>query len=648
MKGVLCLIVGLVLSVSVFGQVRGELQQQQLLERIAEELVEMGFEGEMEGVVEHLERMARQPLDINTAGRGELEDLMLLTDFQIASLLEYRNSSGYILSASELQLLNGFDARIVGIIKPFVRFGRGNMDDSPVFGGKRGADSLKFGDLASGEMLVKGWWKRGDNNFIGPNYYTQVKYKFTYGDRWQAGLLLEKDNGEKVMSKGVPLGDFSSFHLNVNGIRLGERITVNAILGDYVVRMGQGLTMWRGFMFAGSTNVQGGYKRGSRLAPYTSSDENNFNRGGAASVKLGLGKGRDVVTSIFFSLKSVDARIVGDKFTSLPTDGLHNTESTLKTRKTLGEIIYGANLQYRAAKLRLGVNWIGYGYDAFNGRRVQEYNKHQIFQGQYGNVSIDACAVVAGKRVFAELAADYGSSMAFIGGVVCREKEWDICCTFRTYSRSYIAPYAGAFSTVSSCSNQTGVSLSAGRYLNGGILCGAGVDYTYHPWVRYNIGEPSHTAKLWYRMENGEGGYQWNAKVYGNWDSYKSQYKVGIKGALGYPVMDWMKLKIRGEVASTCLSTVGGAIGAEAVFAGSGEKIRLVLRCAYYNCREWNNRIYMYEYDLPSSFASSLMYGEGMKCYLLLNYKSKGRMEVCFKADDQLKVKLGLKMRFFL
>ena len=99
-------------------------EKEVILERIAEELVEMGYEGEMEGVQEHLGELLRKPLDINRASAEELENLMLLTDFQIASLLEYRNSNGYILSTAELALVNGFYNGIAELLRPFIIFGK--------------------------------------------------------------------------------------------------------------------------------------------------------------------------------------------------------------------------------------------------------------------------------------------------------------------------------------------------------------------------------------------------------------------------------------------------------------------------------------------------------------------------------------------
>ena len=282
----------MMLSVGLFSQQIGK-QGEEFLERVAAELVERGVEAGIEGLLEHFENLLEVPLDVNRAGAEELEELLLLTDFQIASLLEYRSSSGNVLSAAELQLINGFDKSTVDLIRPFVRFGSG-------------AGLPDAGKGSRSDLLVKGWWKKDAQEYVGPKFYTQVKYKWQWGEKLQAGFTLEKDNGEEILTKGVPLGDFLSFHLSAREIPVRDWAVVSDIvLGDYLVKLGQGLVMWGGFSLSGGEDVQGAMKRGSRIAPYTSSDENAFLRGGAATVKRNLRGYRSVGLTLFFSLKDV-------------------------------------------------------------------------------------------------------------------------------------------------------------------------------------------------------------------------------------------------------------------------------------------------------------------------------------------------------
>jgi DNA uptake protein ComE-like DNA-binding protein len=46
--------------------------------------------------IDNLEKIAENPININTATKEELEDLNLLTAYQIENLITYRSNVGYI------------------------------------------------------------------------------------------------------------------------------------------------------------------------------------------------------------------------------------------------------------------------------------------------------------------------------------------------------------------------------------------------------------------------------------------------------------------------------------------------------------------------------------------------------------------------
>jgi hypothetical protein len=152
----------------------------------------------LEGVAAHYGRLLEHPLDINGAVRRELENMYLLSDFQIESILEYRRVSGNILSATELSLLHGFSSSDVKLLEPFIVFGNGS------------APWKTDGRSGVSELLLKWWWKDTDENYLGPPFYSRIKYKWEMPQKLQAGFMLEKDAGERVTGKRqVPLGDFA-------------------------------------------------------------------------------------------------------------------------------------------------------------------------------------------------------------------------------------------------------------------------------------------------------------------------------------------------------------------------------------------------------------------------------------------------------
>lgn len=637
MRRLMCIVGCLFCVLCGRAQVRGQDVVQRVLDMAVAEFGEDGMDDVvLEEMAGRLDQLLESPLHINRVSREQLEELCVLSDFQIESILEYRRVSGNILSAAELALLHGFSSTTVEILVPFLEFGDGK-------GNAKGGNGRS-------DLLLKMKWKGGEDkeNYLGPLLYNQVKYKWEVPQKWHAGFMLERDAGEQLCGKGtVPMADFASFHLMVKDLDLGNGWRVeNAVAGDYSIRFGQGLTVWNSFSLQGSTSVQSVLKRGASVVPYTSSDENRFFRGAAVIAKKKYTGFREFGITAFWSLKNVDARIKEEKYTSLPSDGLHNTVSLLETRKTLGELVYGARAGYRNRRFKVGVNYIGYGYNAHNGRRVQDYNRYQMYDGQYGNFSADAVAVAGKTRLFAEAAVDYGGATAFLAGALSILGRWESSLTCRSYSKSYISPYAGAYSWAVNCSNQSGITFTV-QNSSGKIRLQGGGGYTYYPWKRYNAAEPSGEYRLWWRMDRMAEECEWNVKFYNNGSTCGTGNKCGVKGLYGRSLAGWLLLKLRGEFAAVDFSNTGTAIGSDLILNLLANRVKVIVRGAWYNCREWESRLYMYEYDLPSSYASSLMYGKGWKWYALLTAKVGRWCSVHVKGGSDSQVKLGLKMRFF-
>src|SRR5690606_7231297 len=91
---------------------------EQRIEQIAEsaENDELDFNTLFETLTIYYE----SPLNLNIATREELSSMSLLSNFQIASFLEYRETYGSLLSIYELSAIEGWDMQIINAILPFV------------------------------------------------------------------------------------------------------------------------------------------------------------------------------------------------------------------------------------------------------------------------------------------------------------------------------------------------------------------------------------------------------------------------------------------------------------------------------------------------------------------------------------------------
>ena len=70
--------------------------------------------------VERLEALMRNPVRINQVSSFRLKETGLLTQYQIASLLDYRSRHGDVMSFSELAALDGFGHQTVTRLAPFI------------------------------------------------------------------------------------------------------------------------------------------------------------------------------------------------------------------------------------------------------------------------------------------------------------------------------------------------------------------------------------------------------------------------------------------------------------------------------------------------------------------------------------------------
>ncbi|MBO7585077.1 MAG: helix-hairpin-helix domain-containing protein, partial [Bacteroidales bacterium] len=92
----------------------------QSIEDVLEQIQDSESGSASEELLQWYESLLLNPLNINAASRSQLEELRLLSLFQIESLLEYREEYGAILSLSELAAVDGFNRDLVETLQPFI------------------------------------------------------------------------------------------------------------------------------------------------------------------------------------------------------------------------------------------------------------------------------------------------------------------------------------------------------------------------------------------------------------------------------------------------------------------------------------------------------------------------------------------------
>ena len=195
------------------------------------------FEELPQDELERYQSLSEHPLDLNLAGRARLVSTGLFSQYQAASLIDYRSRSGDILSFSELGLVDGFSPELAEALKPFVTL---RTNSAP---GTRRKLRISQSVTAGGSVRS------------GSLYTAKVKYAAELGDRAEFRWTSRTTYSEPEFRPGT----FSAAYY-------GRRFLGKIVLGHFSARFGQGLALWSGFSMSGYSSAASFRKNGGGIA----------------------------------------------------------------------------------------------------------------------------------------------------------------------------------------------------------------------------------------------------------------------------------------------------------------------------------------------------------------------------------------------
>lgn len=562
----------------------GALQAQDI-ESVIEQMAEDGAsEADVEDYLQQVARDGRR-LSLNSASREQLEASGLFTPFQIASLLEYREEYGELLSMLELPMIDGFTKEFAARIASYV-----TLEKTPVSG------PLHV------EVRSRYKYKKGVK---GVHQYNRLVIE---KGSLKGGLLAESDAGE------IPLVDYVGGYLSFCKGRW------EILAGDYNARFGQGLTLWNAFNFTGASAPASVMRRPKGITPYKSADESRALRGMAVA----WSPDSRWKVSAFASAKGVDANVTAAGYTSLPATGYHRTIYEKRCKNAMREYLLGADITLTAGLLQTSVTAAAYTYSAHNARKEMPYNQFQLYDGWWGNMSAAVCASRGHWRFFAEAAVDAGSHVAAVAGAhVASSYSFEASVMLRYYDKAYIAPHAGAYSTITSVSNQQGAVLSLLWRPARGLLVTSFSEAVYYPGQRYRIPEPS--AAMYERLgvEYTAGQVVLSLKDNYVWQSADASHKHSLRASAKG---EWGRWKGALRSGAVRFSAGGERIwGLAASLSAACDiargKWNLSASASVYKATDYDARVYLYESDLPGGFSANYCYGKGIAARCMVRYK---------------------------
>jgi hypothetical protein len=587
---------------------------------------------EMEQLVEHYTRLAENPLNINSADVEKLSQLLVLTDFQIASIIDYRKEYGAMMSVYELLLVPGFDEETVSKISPFVTAAAVERQSyKPSFGDMftKGNSTLLMRTTRTLETR-EGYRRNTDvQYYTGSPFSLTARYRYRYSNKLQINLTADKDAGEPFF-KGANQQGFDSYSFN---LMLSDRKYLNKlIVGDFRANFGQGLALWNNFAFGKSANVHSIKRRTNEFSAYSSPAEITFMRGIASEFRYGSWE-----ISPFVSYRRIDATMEDDGYTSLSENGMHRTPNEIKRKRQLPETVTGINIGYVKTFWRVGATALYGRYGAKDYREIKPYNQFELHRPSNANLAVDYRVTIKNISLFGEGALSSNGGKAILIGITADiNPRVQFSSLYRNYQIKYQAIYSNAFGENSHTANERGLYLGISVVPHKSWKVSAFFDSYSFPWLRYGINSPS---SGWDYLV--QANYTPNRKF----DVHiKIQQDKSMKNLSGETVTSVQniertrlllqarydlspELSFNSRIAFSFFnpemqSNEKGFLMAQDIkYKLQNIPLSFALRYAMFDTDSWNTRLYVYESDILYAFSIPAYSGNGCRYYLNIGYK---------------------------
>jgi hypothetical protein len=611
------------------------LQTEEILDDI---LQEPAGESDNSDLYDQLEQLLLNPINLNKA---TLEDLLQIPELDISSarlILDHRKRYGNFFSLSELNAVPNLDRNLIKKITPFLFVEKKQTEIQQ--------ESDNFGTVISkSDVLLRSRFinelqnNEGflENKFVGtkPRVYNRILAKYDY--HFQAGYLAEKDPGESEIN------EFSTFHIAFNDIGF----LYKAVLMDYFLEFGQGLTFWTPYAFPKGADAVYPVIRSDRIIrPYTSSTENNFFRGTAAAINIG-----NFLLSGFYSFNYFDANIdsITGEITSTPIDGLHRTPNEIRKRKSASEKMFGGRMDYR-----LG-NYLNLGVLYYHSSFSNPFQSSEVFDisGNEFDYSSFSYNLFLNRFIFSGEFSYNGISVASINIFqILLSKDFTFITSFRNYPRNFYSLHGYGFGERNGATNnEVGIYTGIKWRTHVGLL-NFYYDQFKFPFATFSNPTPSNgdeylldfltkpirkvELRTRYKYENKD--------VPVSIDNLKQAIKrlrQVIRGEIIYSVSNRIRLRGRFEYNSFRISQTGGKENGYLIFQdvrySPTDNFNLYGRIIFFKTDSFNSAIYEYENNLTGVLTNIALFGQGIRWYLLMRFRPYRVITLSLKYSETYK-----------
>jgi hypothetical protein len=637
-----CIALLLTISVWGLGQAPGTID----LEKLMDEIFPVQDENfNYEELYEAYAQWLAHPLNLNMASPEQIQSLLILTDQQLNDFIQYRTTTGPLLSLYELQVIPSFTEATIRLLSPFVRVdGQLKTRWKGLLTRITTEENNYWVTRIEHTAETRAGFKATSSpsiQYSGHAMKVYNRFRVSAPGDFSFGITTEQDAGESFLWRPSQkqLGfDFISAHAQVqNKGRL-----VNLTVGDFQAQFGQGLTLGGGFgMGKGAETITAMRRSNLGFIPYTSAVESGFFRGFGASMAVT----KHMTIHGFASALPRDGRVQtnadsSETTASLFLSGLHRTPSERENRKTIQEENWGAVVQWKQHQLDVGflAHRTSFSLPLF---RINNVYNQFAFRGTHNtNLGMYANYAWRNYAFFGEMTQSLAAGRGLTAGVLASiTPKFDIAVHYRHFDKNFYSFYANAIAESSIPQNEQGIYWGFKYRITKQQTIQGYADIFRFPWLRFQSYRPSagyewmgryaitpSKTSLFFvqirqeqKVRNLSGEYPTYVSLPGTktnvWlnADYAASTTISFKTRLQWVGYTFDNTRTRGLVLLQDINVHWRKL----MFSG---------RIALFDTDNYDTRIYLYERDAWLAFSIPALQGVGLRRYILLQFNATKKL----------------------
>lgn len=649
------ILISLLLAQSLYAQ-NDSLQPdvpRDILENILEQQESEDGDFSNNDFLEDLELLIKSKINLNNTSVPELMRTNVLTEMQALSIINYFAAYGPFKSVYELKGVIGLDKSTIDMLLPYVVVGD---DTTPLYSFKdqmtKGRHTILYryqqtlerpNGYTPPDTLSDG---RLSSRYAGDRTRQFFRYRYQFLDGISYGITMEKDPGERYFNPQAKLRvDYISAHFFLENKGPFRFIA----LGDYEINLGQGLINWQSFGVGKSVAVNNIKRTAQAIRPHTSVVEDNFFRGGAASIVK-----RNFEVLAFASYRQRDASIsVLDtldeilEISSLQSTGLHRTPTEIASRNAIDLFSTGGRIGWKGRRASVYFNTTYNKLSSPLVRSDEPYNKYAFSGRELFNASLDYTYLGKKFYFFGESAVSQNGGTAFLHGLTLRPvSSVTLSLVHRRYAQNYQTIFGSSFSESTLPTNEHGLYGGVSFKIHPKIMTNSYVDVYRFPWLRFRIDAPNTNGldimHEWVYRHNRQleiyARFRWETKARNAPDddapidyvlmTRRSSFRLNMTYK---PNEDW-SFRTRGELSffNDGLTEMkrGYLFYQDIGYSHPRGRFTVNARYAIFNAPDFDARIYAFENDVLYYFSIPAFSGVGSRVYVVTKFHISRRVDI--------------------